>query len=81
MKKIQNKLMSNELFVSTHPELTGPDLNKRSPRFSQKKCVQYAYMSRISKDKEISAMLVEIRIASKENPVRSSCFTRKYIFV
>ena len=38
-------------------------------------------MSRISKDKKISTMLVEIWIANKENPVRFSCFTHEYISV
>jgi hypothetical protein len=33
MKKIQKKSMSNELFVSTYTELTGPDLHKLSPLF------------------------------------------------
>jgi hypothetical protein len=44
MKKIQKKSMSNELFVSTHTELTCPELHKLSPRFSQKKVVVYIYV-------------------------------------
>ena len=83
MKKFKrNQCELNELFVSTHPELTDPDLHKLSLWFDFLSRKWWcAHMSGISKDKKISAMLVETRIANKENPVRSSCFTHEYISV